>query len=103
MASGSYIVTGERVISGYSMEQTEWQIALGLGALFLVLGIALIFGGRKEEKGYYDGIVGHEDVREFMAHDPERAEPGALKVGGWISLATGLVIMVLSGAMLIWA
>jgi len=85
------------------MEQTEWQIALGLGALFLVLGIALIFGGRKEEKGYYDGIVGHEDVREFMAHDPERAEPGALKVGGWISLATGLVTMVLSGAMLIWA
>jgi len=85
------------------MEQAEWQIALGLGALFLVLGIALIFGGRKEEKGYYDGIVGHEDVREFMAHDPERAEPGALKVGGWISLATGLVTMVLSGAMLIWA
>jgi len=85
------------------MEQTEWQIALGLGALFLILGIALIVGGRKEEKGYYDGIVGHEDVREFMAHDPERAEPGALKVGGWISLATGLVMMVLSGAMLIWA
>lgn len=84
------------------MEQTEWLIALGLGAFFLILGIALIFGGRKEEKGYYDGIVGHEDVREFMAHDPERSEPGALKVGGWISLATGLVMMAISGAVLIW-
>jgi multisubunit Na+/H+ antiporter MnhB subunit len=84
------------------MEQTEWLIALGLGALFLLLGIALVFGGRKEEKSYYDGIVGHEDVREFMVHDPERAEPGALKVGGWISLAAGLVMMAISGAMLIW-
>jgi hypothetical protein len=84
------------------MEQTEWLIMLGLGAFFLALGIALVFGGRKEEKAYYDGIAGREDVREFVAHDPERAEPGALKVGGWIAVAAGMVTMVISGSILIW-
>jgi hypothetical protein len=84
------------------MDQAEWLVALGLGAFFLILGIALVFGGRKEEQSYYDGIASHEDVREFMGHDPERAEPGALKVGGWISFATGLVVMGISGGMLIW-
>ena len=84
------------------MEQSEWLIALILGAVFLVIGIGLIFGGRAEEKGYYDGLVGRNDVREFVSHDPERAEPGALKIGGWISLALGLVLMLVSGAFLIW-
>ena len=75
---------------------------LGMGAFFLTLGIALVFGGRKEEKAYYDGIASHEDVREFVSHDPERAEPGALKVGGWIAVAAGVVTMIISGSILIW-
>jgi hypothetical protein len=70
-----------------------------VGGVFIVLGVAGILWGRHEEKRYFDSLATRPDLREFMAHWPERPQPGALKVGGWISMAVG-VIMLLVGIIL---
>ena len=82
------------------MAQADWLMVLG--GLFLVIGMALLIGGRSEEKGYYDALSRQTDVREFMVHEPERPEPGALKVGGWIALVVGLAMLVIGGAFWLW-
>ena len=84
------------------MESTDWNMVMGLGGFFIFVGVALLIGGKREEKGYYDALANRNDVHEFVAHDPERAEPGALKVGGWIALAVGAVVLVMGGAFSIW-
>ena len=74
----------------------------GLGGLFLLIGIGLILWGKGEEKAYYDSITDRVDVREFIAHEPERPELGALKIGGFIALAVGLIMLVIGGAFWLW-
>jgi len=34
-----------------------------------------------EEKCYYDAISRRTDVREYLEHQPQRPELGALKIG----------------------
>jgi len=75
---------------------------IGMGILFLLLGLGSFIWGKREEKSYYNSISTHPDVREFLEHEPERPEPGALKIGGWIALAIGLLMIVLGGAFLLW-
>jgi hypothetical protein len=77
-------------------------ILIGLGGLFIVLGIGLIFWGKREEKSYYNAMSTRADVREFLEHEPIRPEPGALKIGGWIFIAVGLVVVVMGGAFWLW-
>ena len=82
------------------MLERDWLIAMGMGGVFLLLGIVTIFWGRGEEKSYYDAISSRHDVREYVEHQPQRPEPGALKVGGWIAIAIGLVALLIGG--LLW-
>lgn len=84
------------------MPQTDWPMVMGLGGLFLVIGIALILAGRGEQKAYYDSITDRTDVREFLSHEPERPELGALKIGGFIALAVGLVTLLVGAALWLW-
>ena len=84
------------------MPQGEQFILIGIGVLFILLGLATIIWGKREEKSYYNSISTHPDVREFLEHEPERPEPGALKIGGWIAMAIGLLMVVLGGAFLLW-
>ena len=72
----------------------DWSVMLLLGGFFLLLGIVLILLDRKEKDSYYEAIAGRRDVREFLAHDPERPELGALKIGGFISIVLGIVLLV---------
>ncbi|MEL7561661.1 hypothetical protein [Dehalogenimonas sp. 4OHTPN] len=71
----------------------ENVIILGLGLLFMIIGVILLFSGHGEERWYYDRLSRKRDLREFVTHDPERPEPGSLRTGGWIALAVGLVII----------
>ncbi len=84
------------------MSHGEWFIVIGLGGLFILLGLAAFIRGKSEEKNYYNSIAARHDAREFLEHKPERPEPGALKIGGWIALAIGLLMLIMAGAFLLW-
>jgi hypothetical protein len=72
-----------------------------MGGVFILLGLAAIFWGKREEKSYYDTISTRADVREFVEHQPQRPEPGALKIGGWIAISIGLLMLAIGGFLLL--
>ena len=80
----------------------EHFILMSLGGVFIILGLTALFWGRREEKVYYDSIATRRDVREYMEHQPSRPEPGALKIGGWIAIAIGLLMLAMGGAFWLW-
>ncbi len=84
------------------MPERDYLILIGMGGLFVILGIASIIWGKREEKSYYDAISTRTDAREFLEHKPERPEPGALKIGGWIAIAIGLFMTVIGGGVWLW-
>ena len=84
------------------MQHRDSFILMGMGGLFILLGIAAIFWGRGEEKGYYNSLSSRPDAREFLEHLPLRPEPGALKIGGWLAIAIGLLMLVMGGAFWLW-
>ena len=77
-------------------------ILIGMGGLFILLGSAAILWGKHEGKSYYDSIATRTDVREYLEHEPECPQPGALKIGGWIAIAVGLIMIAIGGAFLLW-
>ncbi len=84
------------------MPDQGWFILMVMGGLFVVLGLGAIFWGRAEEKRYFNSLSTRSDVREYLEHWPQRPEPGALKVGGWIAITLGLVMLALGVAFLFW-
>jgi hypothetical protein len=78
------------------MEHRDLIIMVIIGGVFLILGAIGIIFGKKEEGAYYSSISDHVDVREFMEHIPGRPEPGALRTGGKICFAVGLVVLFVS-------
>ena len=80
----------------------DCYILMGMGGLFVILGIASIFWGKGEERSYYNALSTRSDMKEFLEHEPERPEPGALKIGGWIAVAIGLLMVVMGGAFWLW-
>jgi hypothetical protein len=77
-------------------------ILMGVGGIFVIIGIILILWGKGEEKGYYSSLAGRPDAREFLEHWPQRPRVGAGKIGGWISLSVGLALAVAGGALWFW-
>jgi len=80
----------------------DYFILMSMGGLFVILGIASFFWGKREEKGYYNTVSTRSDVREFLEHEPEHPEPGALKIGGWIAITIGLLMVVMGGVFWLW-
>lgn len=72
---------------------SDWRIFTGIGVLFILLGIISIVWGKREESSYYTRISERIDVREFVSRAPFRPEPNALKTGGWICIALGIVLL----------
>jgi hypothetical protein len=72
---------------------------MGMGGLFILLGLVTIFWGKREGKSYYNSISSRLDVREFLERQPERLEPGSLKIGGRIAIIVGLVMVAMGGAL----
>ena len=77
-------------------------ILMGMGGFFILLGLAAIIWGRGEEKDYYDSLFTRNDVRESLERSPERPEPGSLKIGGWIAMAIGLLMLAIGGSLWLW-
>ena len=76
------------------MPQGDWFIITIVGGVFIILGLASFFWGKREEKNYFDTIANRtDDLREFMEHWPQRPQPGALKIGGWIAITIGVILL----------
>jgi CHASE3 domain sensor protein len=85
------------------MPHAEFFTLIGLGIGFTIIGLAVFFWGKREEKHYYNSLTSKGDLREFISHWPERPQPKALKTGGWIAIAIGLAIILISIIRLLFA
>ena len=84
------------------MPPNEIFMLMGMGGVFVLLGIGAIIWGKREERGYYNAIASRRDIREYLERSPNRPEHEALKIGGWIAIATGLVITAIGGGFWYW-
>ncbi|MFH1381326.1 MAG: hypothetical protein ABIH70_00310 [Chloroflexota bacterium] len=75
------------------MFEQDWLALMAVGGLFILLGLISFFWGKHEQSNYDRSLLTHMDKREFFEHWPARPEPGALKIGGWIAIAIGLVMI----------
>ena len=85
------------------MLERDCIILVGVGGFFVILGLLGIIWGRSEEKSYYNALSTRAgDTREFLERWPPRPQSGALKVGGWIAVAIGVVMLITGGALWLW-
>jgi NADH:ubiquinone oxidoreductase subunit 5 (subunit L)/multisubunit Na+/H+ antiporter MnhA subunit len=84
------------------MPCSDYFIMMCIGGFFVILGIILIFLGKGEARHYYESTADRADAREFLEHWPQRPRVGAVKIGGWIALAVGVVLAVVGGAFWLW-
>jgi hypothetical protein len=85
------------------MAPRDCLILMGVGGGFIILGLIGIIWGRHEERSYFGSLTSHSDVREFISHWPERPQLAAIKIGGWIAIALGLVMLIAGTAFLVLA
>jgi hypothetical protein len=81
------------------MPLSSCQAVLGMGAFFILLGIAFILWNKRERKIYYNTTLTRKDVKEFITHEPERPWLNAWRIGGRISLIIGITLVVAGGAL----
>ena len=75
------------------MSSGEAIILMGVGGGFILLGIIAILWGRYEEKRLFDALAEKRDLREFSLNHVDSPQPGALRIGGWISIALGALLL----------
>jgi len=77
------------------MLQGDCFMIMSVGGGFIILGLIGIIWGRHEEKTYFNSLAARpDDMREFMEHWPMRPQPGAVRTGGWIAIAIGLLMLI---------
>jgi len=74
---------------------------MGLGGFFLLLAVIAFLWSRSEERVINNALSKRRDLREFITRWPPSIEPGALRVGGWILIAIGIVLIILGGIFLL--
>ncbi len=87
------------------MPQHDLLVLMGMGGIFILLGLAAIMWGRKEEKSYYNSLSTRSvrtDTREFLEHWPHRPQFESLKIGGRIAIVIGVLMIVVGGAFWLW-
>jgi hypothetical protein len=82
------------------MLQGNYQVVLGLGAFFILLGIVFILWNRREKNKYYNSILlTRRDIQETITREHERFWLQAWSIGGRVSLIVGIVLLII-GAIL---
>lgn len=83
------------------MSHLDSFIMMGLGGFFLLLAVIAFLWSRSEERVINNALSKRRDLREFITRWPPSIEPGALRIGGWILIATGIVLIILGGIFLL--
>jgi len=73
------------------MPETSWYVLVIVGGVFLLLGVGGIIWGWYEEKRLFEDLAAKPDLREFSLEHIDSPQPGALKIGGWIAVAVGVL------------
>jgi nitrogen fixation-related uncharacterized protein len=84
------------------MTYHDLLIMIIIGVIFLILGLIGFLWGSKEEGSWYSVISERIDVREFLERLPGRPEPDALRIGGKICIAVGIVILLVCLGFYLW-
>jgi hypothetical protein len=78
------------------MSVASYQIILGMGGFFVLLGIVFMLANRREKRKYYNSILlTQRDIKETITHEHERFWLQAWQIGGWISLIVGIVLLII--------
>jgi uncharacterized membrane protein len=78
--------------------QDNYQVVLGLGAFFILLGIVFILWNRREKNKYYNHILlTQRDIKEIITREHERFWLMAWQIGGRVSLIVGIVLLIIGG------
>jgi hypothetical protein len=78
------------------MNHSELITTTIIGGAFVILGFIAFLWSRREEGAWYTSISKKTDVREFLERNPGRQEPNALRTGGKICIAVGIVILLIA-------
>lgn len=73
---------------------TDWYIFIIIGGVLFLLGVGGIIWGMVEEKNIFKALSKKPDLREFSLKHIETPQPGALKIGGWIGVGLGVLVIV---------
>jgi len=80
------------------MPLASYQVILVMGGFFVLLGIIFILWNKREKKRYYNSILlTRRDIKETITHEHERFWLQAWQIGGRISLAVGIVLLIIGG------
>ena len=86
------------------MSAASYQVILGMGGFFVLLGIIFILGNRREKQKYYNSILlTQRDIKETITHEHERFWLQAWQIGGRISLIVGIVLLIIGGIMKVFS
>lgn len=84
------------------MPEGDWLILMGMGSLFILLGLGGIMRARSVEKSSRDALSSRLDMREYLEQTPESSAPGAWRTGGWIAIVVGLFMLAYGGVLWLW-
>jgi hypothetical protein len=84
------------------MPDGSWYVLVVVGGVFLVLGAGALVWGWREEKRIFEELAAKPDLREFSLERIESPQPGALKIGGWIAIAVGVLVMAVGLIFWLW-
>lgn len=81
------------------MLHRDLYIMLIIGGVFIVLGILGFIWSKLEESSWYSAVSTRIDVREFIDRSHEH---NALRTGGTICIAIGIVLLLVTAGFFIW-
>ncbi len=84
------------------MENLDSYIVMGIGALFVFLGLIVLLWARQKAKGYGDVLSRREELRSFLGYWPDFILPSELRTGGWVSIFIGAALIILGIVLLFW-
>ena len=80
------------------MPQLHWFIVLAIGVAFIVGGVMLFVVGRNNESDYFDRLANNADARKYVERR-SLATFISLKVGGRISIAVGVALLIVEAVL----